>query len=245
MFNPEVIEKIKSYVYLYSDPDTEEIFYIGKGKGNRCFSHLHEELELDLESNKLQKIQQLKEQNKQPLIELLRYGLTDNEASLVEASLIDFNGLENLTNKVRGLHSNSFGRLLVDDITLKYTAEEVEVNDDIISITINQLYHSKISDEELYESTRGVWKVGERREKAEYAFAVFQGVVREVYRIHTWYKAGTQLYMFREINQDKYPERWEFKGEIAEGKIREKYLRKSIRSYLSRGSQNPIKYINC
>ena len=92
MFNPEVIEKIKSYVYLYSDPDTEEIFYIGKGKGNRCFSHLHEELELDLESNKLQKIQQLKEQNKQPLIELLRYGLTDNEASLVEASWIDFIG---------------------------------------------------------------------------------------------------------------------------------------------------------
>ena len=174
MFNPEVIEKIKSYVYLYSDPDTEEIFYIGKGKGNRCFNHLHEELELDLESNKLQKIQQLKEQNKQPLIELLRYGLTDNEASLVEASLIDFIGLENLTNKVRGLHSKSFGRLLVDDITLKYTAEEVEVSDDIISITINQLYHSKISNEELYESTRGVWKVGERREKAEYAFAVFQ-----------------------------------------------------------------------
>ena len=245
MFNPEVIEKIKSYVYLYSDPDTEEIFYIGKGKGNRCFSHLHEELELDLESNKLQKIQQLKEQNKQPLIELLRYGLTDNEASLVEASLIDFIGLENLTNKVRGLHSNSFGRLLVDDITLKYTAEEVEVNDDIISITINQLYHSKISDEELYESTRGVWKVGERREKAEYAFAVFQGVVREVYNIHTWHKAGTQIYKFREISSDDYPNRWEFQGEIAESKIREKYLRKSIRNYLSRGSQNPIKYINC
>jgi len=243
MFNPEVIERIKSYVYLYSDPDTEEVFYIGKGKGNRCFSHLTEEL--DLESNKLLKIQELKKQKKQPLIELLRYGLTDNEASLVEASLIDFIGLSDLTNKVRGLHSNSLGRLLVDDITLKYTAEDINVDDDVISITVNQLYHSKISSEELYESTRGVWTVGERREKAKYAFAVFQGVVREVYNIHTWHKAGTQIYKFRKISSDDYPNRWEFQGEIAESKIREKYLRKSIRNYLSRGSQNPIKYINC
>jgi len=187
----------------------------------------------------------LKKQKKQPLIELLRYGLTDNEASLVEASLIDFIGLSDLTNKVRGLHSNSLGRLLVDDITLKYTAEDINVDDDVISITVNQLYHSKISSEELYESTRGVWTVGERREKAKYAFAVFQGVVREVYNIHTWHKAGTQIYKFRKISSDDYPNRWEFQGEIAESKIREKYLRKSIRNYLSRGSQNPIKYINC
>ena len=37
-----VINKLKYYVYLYSDPETNEIFYIGKGKGNRVFSHLTE-----------------------------------------------------------------------------------------------------------------------------------------------------------------------------------------------------------
>ena len=176
MFNSEVIEKIKSYVYLYSDPDAEEVFYIGKGKGNRCFDHLTEVS--NLESGKLQKIQKLKDLNKKPLIELLRYGLTDNEASLIEASLIDYVGLESLTNKVRGLHSKSFWRLHVDDITLKYTATDIEIDEDSILININQLYHSKISDEELYESTRGVWVVGYRREMAKYAFAVFQGVIR-------------------------------------------------------------------
>ena len=36
----------------------------------------------------------------------------------------------------------------------------------------------------LYEATRGVWKVGERREYAHLALAVFEGVVREVYAIH-------------------------------------------------------------
>ena len=40
MFNSEIIKKMKYYVYLLSDPKTGEIFYIGKGQGNRVFSHL-------------------------------------------------------------------------------------------------------------------------------------------------------------------------------------------------------------
>lgn len=240
-FSPEIIEEIKSYVYLYSDPDTEEIFYIGKGQGNRCFEHLEEKSE----STKVQKIQQLKKQNKQPLIELLRYGLTGKEASLIEATFIDFVDVEKLTNKVRGLHSNSFGRMLVDDIELKYAAEKINIDDDVLLITINNLYHSKISEQELYESTRGVWVIGNRKAKAKYAFAVFQGVVREVYEINKWHKAGTLTYQYREIDKHKYSNRWEFDGVVANQQIREKYLRKSIREHLPKGSQNPIKYINC
>ncbi len=240
-FSTEIIEEIKSYVYLYSDPNTEECFYIGKGQGNRCFEHLKEEFK----SEKVQKIQQLKEQNKQPLIELLRYGLTDKEASLIEATLIDFIGTDKLTNKVRGLHSGSFGRMLVDDIVLKYTAEEINITDDVILITINKLYHSKISAQELYESTRGVWVIGDRKTKAKYAFAIFQGIIREVYTINKWHKAGTLSYQYREIDKDKHSNRWEFEGVVANQETREKYLKKSIRQYLSKGSQNPIKYVNC
>lgn len=111
-FGPEIIDEIKSYVYVYSDPDTHEPFYIGKGQGNRCFQHL----EVQSESAKVQKLNELKKNNKKPLIELLRYGLTDNEASLLEAALIDFAGLNRLANKVRGLHSRSLGRVFVEDI---------------------------------------------------------------------------------------------------------------------------------
>lgn len=240
-FSPETIEEIKSYVYLYSDPDTEKVFYIGKGQGNRCFEHLEE----NSESAKVQKIQQLKKQNKQPIIELLRYGLTDKEASLIEATFIDFIGVEKLANKVRGSHSNSFRRMLVDDINLKYTAEKTNINDDVLLITINKLYHRKISEQELYESTRGVWVIGNRKDKIKYVFAVFQGVVREVYKINKWHNAGTLSYKYREIDKDKYQNRWEFEGNVAHQQIREKYLKKSIRKYLSNGNQNPIKYVNC
>ena len=39
-FPKNVIENLKNYVYIYSDPITEKIFYVGKGKGNRVFDHL-------------------------------------------------------------------------------------------------------------------------------------------------------------------------------------------------------------
>lgn len=38
--------------------------------------------------------------------------------------------------------------------------------------------------------------------------------------------------------------RWEFVGQKADEAIRTKYIGKSVEHYLSRGAQNPIKYVN-
>ena len=48
-----------------------------------------------------------------------------------------------------------------------------------------------MNETELYDATRGIWKVGEERVKAKYAFAVFEGVIREVYEISQWLHAGS------------------------------------------------------
>lgn len=240
-FTSEVINEIKSYVYIYTNPNTKKVFYIGKGQGNRCFEHLEE----NTESQKVKEINELKNNGEMPIIELLRYGLTDNEASLIESSLIDFIGLDNLTNKVRGLHSKSFGRTSIDDINIKYTADEVTVTDNVIAITINKLFYSNITEEALYEATRGVWRLGERRRKAKFAFAVFQGVIREVFEIHQWYPSGTLEYNTQDSSNFKEMSRWEFEGKIANDDTRNKYIKKSIKNYIKQGSQNPIKYINC
>ena len=39
-FTQEVIEQLKYYVYLLIDPTTNKPFYVGKGQGNRIFSHV-------------------------------------------------------------------------------------------------------------------------------------------------------------------------------------------------------------
>ena len=39
-FSKKTIDELGYYVYVYSDPDTQKPFYVGKGKGNRVFDHL-------------------------------------------------------------------------------------------------------------------------------------------------------------------------------------------------------------
>lgn len=242
-FSSEIIDELKFYVYIYSDPDTRIPFYIGKGTANRCFQHLYD----DSETEKQKKIKELQLLNKEPIIELLRYGLTDNEASILEAALIDFIDLKFLTNKMRGKHSRSLGRVNVKDLIQQATASDaVFLQDNVLLITINKLYRSAISKNELYQATRGIWKVGKRRDKVEYVCAIYQGIIREAYRIKQWYSAGTLQYDYRDLSDlSTLYGRWEFEGELADETRRESWIGKSVRKYLTRGSQNPIKYINC
>ena len=101
-----------------------------------------------------------------------------------------------------------------------------------------------MSREELYEITRGHWKVGKRREGATYALAVAKGVVHEVFEIECWQKAGTDTYRLRR-DGDAPEGRWEFVGQVAPANARSRYLGRSVRTYLRRGNQNPITYVNC
>lgn len=236
---PEVAEQLGSYVYLYIDPRTDETFYIGKGVGTRAVAHLSD----TSESEKVERIQEIRDSGMEPRIEILRYGLTENEAFLVEASVIDFIGTAQLTNKVRGDHSRTYGRISLSELLTTFTAQPVEITHKVMLITINKRYRSDMTPLELYESTRGIWKVGQNREKVDFAFAVFRGIVREVYRINQWYPAGTLHYETRDNAELKVNGRWEFDGQIASD-IRDIYVGGSVRDYLGKSSQNPIRYVN-
>jgi hypothetical protein len=97
---------------------------------------------------------------------------------------------------------------------------------------------------ELYESTRGTWKLGERRKGARYAFAVFEGVVREVYEIEAWHRAGTTPCATRDATKVQV-DRWEFTGRTADESIRSEYAGRSVAAYFRRGQQMPTVYVNC
>lgn len=123
--------------------------------------------------------------------------------------------------------------------------ELVEIEEPALLIRVNQLYSPDMSQLELYDTARGVWVLGERREQAEYAFAVAGGTIVEVYTINEWHPAGTTPYSIRLIDLPRYQGRWEFTGDLAPERIRSKYIGRSVAHYFPQGAANPVTYINC
>ena len=120
----------------------------------------------------------------------------------------------------------------------------VTITEPALLIRINQSYRPGMSNVALYEATRGVWKVGPRREGAQLALAVHEGIVVEVYAIHDWHPGNTTPYQTRRFDDRLMGGRWEFTGTVAADPVREKYVGKNVADYFGRGSQNPIKYVN-
>jgi hypothetical protein len=101
-----------------------------------------------------------------------------------------------------------------------------------------------MSDVALYEATRGVWKVGPRRDGARYTLAVVGGVVQEVFDISYWQPALTTPYATRKLDANLARGRWEFIGKRAADAVRQRYRGKSVAHYFKKGAQNPIAYVN-
>lgn len=125
----------------------------------------------------------------------------------------------------------------------------VEIKENIVLIRINKLFDPAMTQEQMYEATRGVWRIGSRRNKADFAFAVFKGEVKEVYKIISWHPAGTLKYYSRIINsfleKNDMGKRWEFDGVVAEEEIRKKYVGQSVKQFFQKGASNPVIYVNC
>lgn len=242
MFTSKVKERLKDYVYLYIDPRTGRPFYVGKGTGNRCFHHFKNKTE----SGKARRIDELRKLRLKPRIDILKYGLTEDEALLVEATAIDLLGLESLTNKVHGHGSRHGSRGRVDEIAATLEAKEVKIKEAAILININRNYRSGMTVQAIYDATRSAWKVGLKRQKAAYALRIHRGVVREVFSIAGWVPGGTTM---RGIDNDgrsrKREGRWEFVGQVAEESVRKRYVGRSVAHYFKPGAQNPIMYVNC
>jgi hypothetical protein len=121
----------------------------------------------------------------------------------------------------------------------------MDIDEPVVLIRPARLYREGMSDEELYEATRGVWRVGDRALGARYAFAVVHGEVVEVYEIESWQPAGTAAYNFRRREEVVRPGRSEFSGRVADESMRRRYLGVSVADCFKKGNQNPIRYVNC
>lgn len=238
-FPPDVEETLGSYVYLLRDPQDGEVFYVGKGSGERVFQHARAALKpiqgMDL---KLARIQQILHGGRKVVTEILRYGMSEETAHEVEAAVIQAIGLPNLLNLIEGHGSLERGRGSTDEIITRLAAEPVEVAIPAILIRPSRLYSPDAPPEELYEVTRKWWRVGSQRDKAVYAMAVINGVVREVWRISGWYARAEGDPGWEEDEPGK--PRWAFHGEVAHDQAH--FKGRSVAHYWKPGAQSPFVY---
>lgn len=250
-FDASEVEQLRFYVYVYSDPRTDVPFYIGKGKGNRAFSHLEDRGETE----KALRIQEIRSAGFQPRIEILAFGLDEESAFKVEAAAIDLIGREQLTNRVLGHGARRYGRMSVETVHAKLSARPVarfEHNCILIRIGASveaarkRLAHrfDGASDESvmaLYDATRAAWAINPEKARAyPYVLAVQDSIVREVYKVAAWLPAGTT----HELDQSRvHPAtRFEFVGRIAEAAVRDRYRFRSVAHIFAAGDQNPVRY---
>ena len=124
------------------------------------------------------------------------------------------------------------------------SVNRADITEPAVLIRVPHAFRPGMSDLELYEATRGVWKIGSRREQVRYAFAVVDGEVREAYQIDRWQPAHKSVYITRTLDPGGAQGRWECAGRPAPDAIRNRYVGRSVAHYFKKSAQNPIMYVN-
>lgn len=246
MFDTKAQEQLGYYVYALFDPrEPNWPFYIGKGCGNRIFAHAKGDAVVQSEdeplSAKLQLIAEIKNAELTVIHKIIRFGLSEEEAFKIEASLIDLVNYiqpETLKNEVsgQGVAEGIYDAL---DLAFSLSATELKPDRPLLIIKIESQWYdlvtkfgsaTRVPRIEIYNATKGAWKISiSRAQRAECILAVARGLVRAVFVPSGWEDAGheNRKIMTGESDSMQFDD----------------YVGKSVAHLFVRGSQNPIRYL--
>ncbi len=234
-FPPGVSRQLAFYVYRLIDPRDGETFYVGKGRGNRVFAHVRDELARagDDLSDKLQRIREIRRAGLEVGHVIHRHGLDERTAYEVEAALID--AYPGDTGQVDG-HGSERGVMHVREIMARYAAEPAVFEHKALLISVNRSSLSR----SLYEATRYAWKLDPRKARqAHVVLATVQGMIRGAFVADTWLEATPENFPGR----DGAPGRWGFAGREAPEALSRLYLGRRVpEAFRKRGASNPVRY---
>lgn len=235
-FPADVARKLKTYVYRLIDPRKGETFYLGKGQGNRVFSHIRAEqnLEGDDLDNKVKRIREIRLAGFEVAHVIHRHGMDETTAFEVEAALIDaYPGLANIAG---GARSNDYGAMHAKEIIRRYAAEPAVFQHKALLISVNR----SAAETSLYDATRYAWKISRSKAKqAEVILATLQGLIVGAFVADDWLAATSANFPGRE----NVPGRLGFVGREAPAEIGRLYVGKCVPDeYRKRGAANPVKY---
>lgn len=235
-FSQAISDRLKYYVYRLIDPRSGTTFYIGRGRGNRVFSHAAgdekpSESE-DAESLKIRMIREIKNDGFQVQHVIHRHGMSEESAKEVEGALID--AYPGLTNIQPGYDSDR-GAMHATQVIRLYEAEQAKFVDSVLLITINRT----IEDYPTIDAVRYAWKIDPiRARKVDYVLAVANGMIVGVYVADEWLPATPENFPgFRQAD----PERFGFHGHEAPENAKAMYIQKRVPPSRP-GAANPIRY---
>lgn len=243
-FASHIHKNLCHYVYQLVDPRTGQTFYVGKGKNNRVFQHMEGAVSFvrgkNKKSMKMETIQAIINAGFEPIHIIHRHGLTEKEAKEVEASLIDAIG--GLTNVQSGYESRKRGPANATQLIRRYDKKLAKIKSGHKIIAVNIKKSSKVKS--IYDAVRFAWKVSRKRaEKADYVFAVKDGVCLNVFVPEIPWLDATRK-NFPGLASEDRPGRLGFEGKEADKEILERYRNKRLPSSLQakKGARNPIHY---
>jgi len=253
-FPQEVIEYLDYYVYRLIDPRNGQTFYVGKGRGNRVFSHVKNQInglnvnqEEDKISLKLRTIAEIISSGLEVNHVIHRHGMDENTAFEVEAALIEaYPGLSNIAG---GHYNLERGCAHVNELVFQYQAEEALIDEPIIAININRSLHER---NDIYQAARFCWKIAEwrRRRVNVPIIACANRIIRDVYVVSEWLPATDVEFdeIRKRIGEANIENRWGFvKNDHPSLKqrlkdLQEKYIRKRLPRQF-RGYGSPLLFL--
>ncbi len=235
-FPEEVIGKLEAYVYRLIDPRNGHTFYVGKGRGNRVFSHVRGEpnLETGTLDNKMGLIREIRHAGFEVAHVIHRHGMDDSTAKEVEAALID--AYPGLTNKIPGVASDHAASHATE-IIRHYLAEKADFKHKALLININKTYSPQGN---TYEAVRFAWSISRSEaKKAEVVLATARGIIRGAYVDCRWLDATKKNFPKRK--DAPIPGRFGFVGREAPDDIKDLYINKRVPECY-RNAGYPIRY---
>lgn len=203
-------EKLGLYVYVLVDPNTSNVFYIGKGGGaidgsgnQRVLDHFREARNFlangtsELPTPKIKRILDIWKQGRDVEWWIVRHGIKNQKVcDEIEAALIDaFSlGSSNITNSKRGYGSKESGLISAEDVLL-FNPPPVNPSSNhavVFLFPINQLIGDR---KDLYESTRKYWDVKEewRTKSNAIAIGINSQTSAAVFEIDKWRRSSNKF----------------------------------------------------
>ncbi len=197
VLTPYTQEQLGHYVYLLRDPRDNQIFYVGKGVGNRVLDHANGVIaKEDPQSTKEKQISEIHAAGLEVDAWIIQSGLKNDEHAFVTESAV-YGALKLISSTLNseklllknivvppGFGNSGLIQLNEAIAIFGEPADSTLIPHNSVFIKPTTTWRRGMTSEELWEATHGWWKVNEERIKnISYVFAIPNFVIRGIWSV--------------------------------------------------------------